>query len=380
MISGPQSSNRPTGATWSQSYSALADQALVSLGMFVSSVILARRLSVEEYGAYGAMLAALLLLNSVHASLVTYRLTVDGAVAPAATLRLYAGAAVLWTCLLTLPFAAALFVVARPFAGWPLPAWAAAAMVAWQIQETARRALMADLRHRQALPGDAIAYLGQAGLLWVVSSRQGFSASTAFACMAAVFTAAAALQSAQARIRWAPGPEVKEYGRSGWRIGSWALVANVVNMFSLQALLLLLALLHTAREAACLRALGNLMGATHPVLFSLSNLIVPAAARANHGGGMGSAWRWTWKLGLAGCILLAPYFAVLLSFPAETLAIVYGKGSPYVGLGGPLRVLVLGYFFAALAHLLVAFLHGLRQPKAASAAQFAGLATGLGIG
>jgi hypothetical protein len=55
---------------------ALFDQGIVSCGNFVTSVLLARSLAVDQYGVFALFLDAILFLNSLQAALLIYPLTV----------------------------------------------------------------------------------------------------------------------------------------------------------------------------------------------------------------------------------------------------------------------------------------------------------------
>ncbi|MDB5295185.1 MAG: hypothetical protein JWO31_1168, partial [Phycisphaerales bacterium] len=60
---------------------ALADQAVCSLGNFLTGVLLARSLDRQAFGAFSLVFGVLLFLNSLHGAVVTYPLTLEGAAA-----------------------------------------------------------------------------------------------------------------------------------------------------------------------------------------------------------------------------------------------------------------------------------------------------------
>jgi O-antigen/teichoic acid export membrane protein len=138
------------GSVWS-----VTDQAVVSLGTFLTSIALARHLRPSDYGAYGALLAALLFLNGVHTSLVTSPLSVRGAAVDRATLGRYSTVSVLFTLALAVPSGLLLLAASAGVGGSSLWIWAPASLVLWQVQETMRRSLMCGLGHRRAVWGAA---------------------------------------------------------------------------------------------------------------------------------------------------------------------------------------------------------------------------------
>src|SRR5215213_7277739 len=127
---------------------ALADQAVISAGNFATNIILARHLAPAVYGAWWWVFNVILFLNSLHAALVSYPLTLRAAVEDDACLGGRARRSMSLTLLLTPLMAAGLVAVSARTGQWSVLPFALAALLMWQLQETLRRALMARLRHR----------------------------------------------------------------------------------------------------------------------------------------------------------------------------------------------------------------------------------------
>ena len=53
---------------------ALGDQATLSLGNFLTNILLIRHLAKDQFGIYAVLFSLLLFLNNLHTSLVTYPL------------------------------------------------------------------------------------------------------------------------------------------------------------------------------------------------------------------------------------------------------------------------------------------------------------------
>src|SRR5271170_6186042 len=62
-----------------QRFWAFIDQGVVSLGNFMATVMLARALKPGEFGIFALLFGSILFLNTVHAALVTYPLSIFGA-------------------------------------------------------------------------------------------------------------------------------------------------------------------------------------------------------------------------------------------------------------------------------------------------------------
>jgi O-antigen/teichoic acid export membrane protein len=127
---------------------ALTDQGVVSLGTFLTSVLLARTLVPAEYGVFTLIFGAVIFLNGIQGSLIGFPLSVKAAKAEQRGVQELTTAALL----LTTGLAVLLGLVV-------------AAMVLWQLQDCFRRALMAGGRFRVAIDGDTVSFLGQAALL-----------------------------------------------------------------------------------------------------------------------------------------------------------------------------------------------------------------------
>ena len=359
---------------------AMADQGTVSLGNFLTNVFLARALAPTEYGIYALIFGLLLVLNSFHASLVTYPLSVKAAPADQAALRRFAGGSLLLTILFALPMGAVVLGAAHILGTPRIGPWAVLALLLWQAQETTRRALMAHLRHRDALWGDTLSYLGQAALVWAFASTGRLTPDAAFAIMAFTSGMAAAVQAIQLCLWSARFEGTRSFIKSYWELGRWVLFSNVLSIFTIQAFPWTLAFFHGPAQAGALQALINLLGVSHPVMFSVGNLIVPAAARAHREGGVKAARQSALSYGTQGAALLLPYYAALVLWPKVALRIFYGATSPYVDLTAALRFFVLAYTFIYFAQVLGSFLNGLEESRSTFLVQTAAALAALTIG
>jgi O-antigen/teichoic acid export membrane protein len=363
------------GSVWS-----VADQAVVSLGTFLTSIALARTLSPSDYGAYGALVAGLLFLNGIHASLVTSPLSVQGAAVDRTTLGRYSTASVLFTLALAVPSGLLLVAASAGLGRSSLWIWAPASLALWQLQETMRRSLMCGLGHRRAVWGDAVSYLGQAVFIWAGCRAGSMSLERAFAIMALTSGAAAVVQAIQAGLGRVELAEAWRLARGFWKFGSWMLYGSFASMFSAQAFFWVLAAFHGSKETASLQAVASVLGVCHPLMFGLGNLLVPVVARAKAAGGMSLAWRSARGYGVQFGSVLALYFVILLLWPRAVLSALYGPASPYAGLAGPLRLLVAAYAFTYLAQVFGLFLTGVGDARATFQVQIYGAGSSLLLG
>lgn len=373
VLSGPRASR--LRGFWS-----LTDQGLVSLGSFTLNIVLARALPAGEYGLFALVVGIVLFANSIHGSLITYPLLVSGAGAGREALRRTTGGSVLLTLVLALPLgalpAAAAWLLGRGDLAWLV----FLGCVAWQVNETLRRALMADMRHERAIPGDLFSYLGQAGVLWALGRTGHLSLGSAFLALSACMAAGTLWHLALQGVSF---PSWKEAGRQGagfFELGRWVLLGNLSGIVSVQGFPWALALHGGPGFAASFQAAVNILGVANPVIFGVGSVIIPATAKARAEGGRSTAKRVGMAYAGNGALLVLPFYAALLVWPYQALHFLYGDASPYLGLAGVLRILVLAYVLSYFAQTAGAVLNGMKETRAAFAANAAAAAAAVAIG
>lgn len=366
----------PPGAGWRQALRsrgawALVDQGVVSLGNCLSGIVLVAALPLTEFGAFTLLFGVLLFLNSLHQSLVTYPLSVRGASDGASALRRLAGGSVHFTALLAVPLAVGVAATAVLLGRAPLVPWLLAALLLWQVQETLRRALMAQLRHRDALLGDAVRYLGQVLVLWLLTRRQSpLTLDLAFGAIAATSLLAAIVQAIQLRpsfsLRHCDGPLL----RDAWGLGRWVLLTNAVTIVTVQAMPWTLGAFHGNAEVARFGAMALVMGITNPVVLGIGALVIPFAARAAAHDGPRAARGVAGYCGLLGALVLAPFYAAVLLVPEFVIGVFTRGNADYAGLSTHLRLFALAYLLAFPAQVIGALLNGLGRSRQSFGAQF----------
>ena len=162
----------------------LVDQAVVSLGSFAATILLARTLMPPEYGLFALLFGVFLTLQLVNASLVFYPLTVRlSNLAGVAHARLLSESLALTAAIcvpLCLLIGAGLLCFNRPELVLP----ATSAFLFWQFQQGTRRVLFADFRHDTALFGDTIASFGHGVVICGLAFFNLLSVKATFLSMA----------------------------------------------------------------------------------------------------------------------------------------------------------------------------------------------------
>lgn len=356
----------------SKGFWSLADQGVVSVGNFATNILLARSVARYDYGVFAILFGILLFLNSIHAAFVSYPLSVKGATTDLAGLRRLTGHSLLLTRLLGLPLMAASAVAAIVLGRGDLIVWLCGAMLFWQLQETIRRALMAHLRYRDAIWGDAIHFLGQSAVILLFAYWGELNLHVAFVAMCAAAAAGAAVQGLQLGLRRVGRAQWREFVRISWDLGRWMLLSSLVSVVSLQVVPWVLAYFYGVGEAGRLAAITTILGVIHPVLFGIGSLIVPAASRALLRGPR-AAWRVGIKYTLLGAVLVTPYYLLVAAMPVLVLEVFYGVGSPYEDLTLALRMLVVCHAVDFLGTMLGGVLSGMGHSRWFFIANLAGM-------
>lgn len=344
---------------------ALGDQAIVSIGNYLTAILVARNmLDMGRIGAFTMVLEVLLFLNSLHQALIIYPLLVRGSVLDRSSLRRLAGGCLILTAILGVPLAAVMFGAAGYFAGTTLLFWAPLALILQQLQETLRRAMLAQLRFAAAIPGDAISYLAQVVIL--VSLGHRLTLPMIFAAMAITSALGAGVQALQVGPRRFPLSELKALNRDFWSLSRWiscASFGSIISNFSYQYVLFQT---WGAAQVGYFGVIANLAKPVNPLTTAMGSLIIPSVSRARGTAGARSAMHVGMKYALLGLAGLGIYFGILALFPSGCLRLVYGKAHPDYAQKLPnyLRILLADWTFLFVTSMTLAILNGLGYSRA----------------
>lgn len=347
------------GSVW-----AIADQSIASAGNFVTILFLARALPPKEFGTFALLNAACLILIGLHSALIVSPLVVLGASAEGEQSRTYSAAAAFFTvAFLPISFGV-IFLPSVSLDEATTGLLAVVYMLAWQLQETARRSLIAALRYRAALLGDCVSYVGQAVLVGLWVGRGHGSLDGAYALMATTSVAAAALQFWQSGAKLPTRAEMRSIRRSFWSLGRWLFAGSIISSLAGPLIPWLLNWFHGREAAATFQSVFNVLSLSNPIINSIAAIVIPTAAKfvLRQGDPRGLrrfALHHTFKLEL----LLAPLFLALVIWPRFALALFYGESSPYCEQTLSLRIAVLAWMLLVPMTVCLAALTGAGKTK-----------------
>jgi O-antigen/teichoic acid export membrane protein len=288
-VSSPFESKLARSLPWvRKAATAVTDQGLTAGSNFVLSVVLARWLQPEHYGAYALAYSIYLLLCSFHQALLLEPLNVLGPSLYHDRFKAYLGR-VLWieraVCTVIIGALAIAAVVARStghpdLAGafWGLTVGAPAIM----LLSLARSACYVELVPARAAVG-AILYCGVllAGM-WIAYQRSLVSPFTVFVLMGIGALAASAVLLWQLQPEWrrnSCGLTLRDVWREHWNYGRWAIGSSVVNWIPGNIFYSVTGALLGMRDAGAFRGLMNLTLPVAHTASAISLLFLPYLSR-----------------------------------------------------------------------------------------------------
>jgi O-antigen/teichoic acid export membrane protein len=352
----------------------------VSLGNFLTTILMARALPPDQYGVFALIFGALIVLNTVHGALVTYPVVVCTAKAGRRISQQMATAALFCSLVISMTLAALGGVVALCAGQKSILLACIVALVAWQLQETTRAALTAHLRYSEAMLGDTLSYLGQATCIWVAVESHQASVNSALLITAATSALGAALQMWQLGIPTKFGRRVlRLLAARSWRDGRWLLGNRILGIWTAQCFAWTLAYHYGTASVGSFQALMNLLTFSHPILLSVGSIITSAVAGRSIRGRVDLVHSVA-PLCVVPSLLLLPYFLTLFVAPRLALAVYYGGSSPHLEGAYLLRILVVSYVFLLAVIVSGATLSGVAQTGKLFGAQCAAAISGLLVG
>ncbi|MEA2582810.1 MAG: hypothetical protein QOF33_895 [Thermomicrobiales bacterium] len=253
------------------------DQSVISVANFVTFLLLARELSVANFGLFNLVYAGLLFSYSMQSSLITQPHNVIGVAHQDDEYITYTttcafGQVFLSAGAASLVFVGALIAQAVEWDGNSL-LWALGpAIFAWQLQEFGRRVLYTEGRLGAALANDIISYCGQTVvvlLLWRLDRLTG-----PWALYVLALTSAMAVVVGGWQIRRSLGWHVNiTLLRKNWSFGKWLAGGEIGRWFSDQVYIYVAAVLLSPASAGVLLAVHLFFGPLRVISYFLNTVL-----------------------------------------------------------------------------------------------------------
>ena len=312
---------------------AILDQGLISGSNFLVSVLLARWMAPEQYGAYAVAFGIFVLLSLVYQSLVLEPMSVFGASSYRDCLRGYLNS-LLWIHLTISGAIILIFgssaVVAKFFLhsgvlGGALAGVSLASpcvLVFW----LARRSFYLELSPARAASGAFIYSSVVVCALYVVFRAGRLSPFTAFLLLGVGALATGIYLWAHLRAnlpKTSHAPSIREIWPQHWGYGRWALASCVAGWIPAYIYFPLLSTFGSMAQSGQLKALMNLTLPMEQTKAALSMLLLPYAAGVLRRRGKASAKTLSVTMTMVTTGTALAYWIVVLAFRGQAFRLLY---------------------------------------------------------
>jgi O-antigen/teichoic acid export membrane protein len=337
---------------------ALGDQAVVSGTNFLTNVMLARFMGLTEFGVFALAWMSVLFVNSIQTALIVAPMMSVGPKQEEKDRPCYFGAVLFQEFVLVFFCFILVFAALKVFGGFfpraelrQLALPLAVSAFAYQMQDFGRRYFFATRQGRRALADDALSYLPQLPLLFLLHRAGSLTSATALWVMAGTSILGLVpvwFWMEPVKFKW---DAIKAVFRRHWKFSRWLGAAALLQWTSSNLFVIAAPVYYGAAAAGVLKASQNLMGATHVWFQGLDNVIPVETARRLRQGGVPMMLAYTRSVLLKWGGLTLLFAIVMASAPGLWLRLVYGPGMAHYGyilrlyallyviifVGGPLR-------------------------------------------
>jgi len=312
---------------------AITDQALISGSNFLVSILLARWLVPEQYGAYAVAFGFFLLLSLVYGALVLEPMAVFGGSSYRNSLRGYLGS-LLWIHITMSAAIAAVFGITA-LGAWKISheSGLAGALAGVTIASPcvllfwlARRTFYLELSPAKAATGALIYFAVSAGGLFLLFRKALLSPFSAFVLIgaAALGTGVYLLALLRGELRHAPFTNtVGQVWRRHWNYGRWALLSCVASWIPAYIYYPLLSSFAGMARSGELKALMNFTLPVEQVKTALGLLFLPYAASVLEREGRRSAGALSRRMTLVAVGVAVAYWGVMLWLRQPVFHLLY---------------------------------------------------------
>jgi O-antigen/teichoic acid export membrane protein len=321
---------------------AVLDQGLFSGANFLANILLARWLSVEEYGVFTLAFSMLLLLAAFHTAILTEPMLVFGASRYAGRFNVYLG-------LLLYGHFAVVFVIALIIG--------AVALVFWQLSSLqlarsltglaivspfllltwlARRAFYVILKSQWAAAGSAVYLIITVAGIYALDRLDRLTSSSTLAVMGVAGLVASFMLLLILKPKWklnGSKQTVKEILADHWRYGRWAVGSSVLSSSYSTVNYIVITAYLSLGGVATLKAVYNLVAPAYRVFVTLTLLLVPWSAGRVRKNGSGFLTKDAMRISISMGATAALYFLLMVMAGPTIMDLLYaGKYSEYAWL------------------------------------------------
>ncbi len=356
---------------------ALADQTMVSGVNFLTGILLARYLGLEEFGRFTLAWMVVLFVNSIKQAMIVNPMMSIGPKQPEAEAPAYYGALLVQQLAFS-GLAFFLLLAGVRLTGVVFPEWRvdglalplAVAALAFQGQDFLRRYFFTRGRGAAAFANDAVRYLGQITvLIWLFLSFDNAMDSAKTLWVIGLMAAAAVLAGAFFMEPVAfDAATIRRVASHHWHFSKWLGASAVMQWTAANLFFAAAGAMLGASAVGALKAAQNLMGVTHILFQGLENVVPIRAARHFHEGGKKALVEYLKRVTAFGGGATVVVAVIAAIAPDLWLGLVFGD--QYVGYGYLLRWWAGIYLLIFLTSQLRWSLRAIEQTRVIFWAQF----------
>jgi O-antigen/teichoic acid export membrane protein len=310
---------------------ALADQAMVSGVNFLTGILFARYLGLEEYGRFTLAWMAILFCNSFQqAGIIAPMMSIGPKQAPEDEPTYYGAVFVqqlIWSLGCFFLLWAGVWISGFVKPDWHIQNLAlplAITLLAWQLQDFLRRYFFVRGQGGMAFLNDAVSYLGQISLLIILFRLTDLNTvrvlwliagTSSLAVLVGVFKLGALSLSQRM---------VTKVTRKHWKFSKWMLASALMQWFSGNFYFVAAGAILGPVAVGGIKAAQNIIGVTHILFQAMENFAPAEASKAFTRGCVKSLVSYLHRLTLLGISATGSITLIAWCFPAFLLTLLYG--------------------------------------------------------
>lgn len=271
----------------------LADQVMVSGSNFLTNIMLARYLGLTDFGQFALAWMLVLFVHSLHEALVVSPMISIGPQQSGDGLRKYYGAVFVnlaaFNTFIVLALFAVLWTADRLVSQWDFEGIIIPIVfmvLANQLQHFCRRYFFAREQSVVSFGSDAVRYLGQIGLIFLLSRSVGLTPAAALLTMTATAAAGAVPVAFAATRQQFERQTMRSIAVRHWRFSRWMLSSSIMNWMTGYFLTAVTGPLLGMAAVGAMRSTQNIVGVSNIFVFGMENFIPVRAARRLAEGGI----------------------------------------------------------------------------------------------
>lgn len=333
---------------------AIADQIIVSGVNFLTGILVARFLGIEEFGRFTLIWMIVLFVNSIQMAMIISPMMSIAPKQAEKDLSYYFGAIASQQFIFSIIFLT-IIIVGMKLSIYFYPEWHIDELVVpvsmaaffFQLQDFIRRVFFVQGRQVAAFLNDALSYLGQLLLIIYFSFQNDFNIEIVL-WVISITSALAVIVGILlfGRVSWSYETFVAA-ARRHWKSARWLTGSALLQWLSGNLFILAAASILGATAVGALKAAQNIMAIVHVFFQALENIVPIHAGRYLHEEGKAAMLRYLVKVSLWGGVATLMISLFVSVLPELLLTVIFGKD--YQGYGYVLQLYAVIYLIAFFA-------------------------------